>query len=180
MFHLVSSNLQWVIHRIRQAPVIHSTTDNTAMSEHAYSKSDWDDWRCSVMSTQTQTHTQRSLHLQLHHGVLAQLVPACGCHLINPNQLGLVAHAISAETLNKPRLTAVLTCRGRERETDKSWRNKNERVITGNEDVWAQLNWTRLVRGLLRLCVGACVFARVSLCSGVNIYGIGNAERIEN
>lgn len=62
------------------------------------------------------TRTRRSLHLQLHHGVLAQLVPTRCCHLINPDQLGLVAHAISTETLNKPRLAAVLTCGGRGRE----------------------------------------------------------------
>lgn len=56
------------------------------------------------------TRTHINLHLELHHGVLAQLVPSCCCHLINSDQLGLVAHAISTETLNKPRLTAVLTC----------------------------------------------------------------------
>jgi len=67
--------------------------------------------------THTHTHTHRgSLHLQLHHGVLAQLVPARGCHLISPDQLGLVAHAISTETLDKPRLTAVLTCSERVKE----------------------------------------------------------------
>lgn len=62
------------------------------------------------LQTRTQTHTHTRLHLQLHHGVLAKLVPTSRCHLINPDQLGLVPHAISTETLNKPRLAAVLTC----------------------------------------------------------------------
>lgn len=75
--------------------------------------------------TNTHTHTCRSLHLQLHHGVLAQLVPTRRCHLINPDQLGLVAYAISTETLNKPRLAAVLTCGGGGK--------KRERERTGNK-----------------------------------------------
>lgn len=80
-----------------------------------------------MMSPQKQTHTHRCLHLQLHHGVLAQLVPTRRCHLINPDQLGLVAHAISTETLNKPRLTAVLTCGGRDSE------RKKKKEKTGNK-----------------------------------------------
>lgn len=112
----------------------------------------WLRWvrRFTDVPTDRHTHlqTHRSLHLQLHHGVLAQLVPTRRCHLINPDQLGLVAHAISTETLNKPRLTAVLTCGGRDRGRKRGQEirgRKWKRVITGNKDVWAQLSPTTLV-----------------------------------
>lgn len=52
---------------------------------------------------------QRS-YLQLHHGVLTQLVSTRCHHIINADQLGLVTDAISPEALNQCLLAAILTC----------------------------------------------------------------------
>lgn len=52
---------------------------------------------------------QANVYLQLHHGVLTQLVSTCGRHIVNPNQLGLVPDAIASEALNQDLLAAILT-----------------------------------------------------------------------
>ena len=165
---------QWVMYRKRQLPWL---THRQYRHARACLSQIWLRWVKRLNDVPAHTHThiykQKSLHLQLHHGVLAQLVPACRCHLINPDQLGLVAHAISAETLNKPRLTAVLTCSsgrdgGKKRGQEIS-KAKNEREwLQETRDVceleWILQLWYHCLLEVSRWCVCVCVCVCVSVC----------------